>query len=377
MLDRQDCSLQPVPRREVSTAVVLYTSGTSGQPKGAELTHANLAKNAEIVSRTVLRLTRTDVVFGGLPLFHSFGQTVAMNAALIAGASLSLLPRFEPADALRVLHRDAATAFLGVPTMFHAVLRHPAGNSPPVASLRVALSGGAAMPLDWLHEFEDAFGCAVLEGYGLTETSPVACFNHPDRPRRAGSIGTPIEGVRMGVRGPDGSEVLDGEVGELVVRGHNVMKGYWRRPDATAEAVRDGWFHTGDLGVRDPDGYYRVVGRKKDLIIRGGYNVYPREVEDVLYEHPAVAEAAVIGIPHPTHGEEVAAVVSLRPSAQASPDELREHVRSRLAGYKYPRRVEIIPELPKGPTGKILKRALVPGLHPDAKPLPAPDANPR
>ncbi|WP_281246926.1 AMP-binding protein [Amycolatopsis saalfeldensis] len=361
----------------MSTAVVLYTSGTSGQPKGAELTHANLAKNAEIVSRTVLRLTRTDVVFGGLPLFHSFGQTVAMNAALIAGASLSLLPRFEPADALRVLHRDAATAFLGVPTMFHAVLRHPAGNSPPVASLRVALSGGAAMPLDWLHEFEDAFGCAVLEGYGLTETSPVACFNHPDRPRRAGSIGTPIEGVRMGVRGPDGSEVLDGEVGELVVRGHNVMKGYWRRPDATAEAVRDGWFHTGDLGVRDPDGYYRVVGRKKDLIIRGGYNVYPREVEDVLYEHPAVAEAAVIGIPHPTHGEEVAAVVSLRPSAQASPDELREHVRSRLAGYKYPRRVEIIPELPKGPTGKILKRALVPGLHPDAKPLPAPDANPR
>jgi long-chain acyl-CoA synthetase len=211
-----------------------------------------------------------------------------------------------------------------------------------------------------LRGFEKAFGCLVLEGYGLSETSPVASFNHPDRERRPGSIGTPIRGVQMQVVDEHGREVPQGDVGEIAIRGHNVMKGYWRRPEETAAAIRDGWFYSGDMGRVDEDGYFAIVDRKKDLIIRGGYNVYPREVEEVLYEHPAVAEAAVIGVPHPQLGEEVAAAVALKPGATATPEELREHVKSQVAAYKYPRRVWIVDALPKGPTGKILKREIVP-----------------
>jgi long-chain acyl-CoA synthetase len=222
------------------------------------------------------------------------------------------------------------------------------------------VSGGQSLPVELLRGFEQAFGCQILEGYGLSETSPVACQNRPDRERRPGSIGIPIEGVEMKVVDEGGREVADGEVGEILIRGPNVMKGYWQRPDATAETIRDGWLHSGDLGRRDPDGYFYVVDRKKDLIIRGGYNVYPREVEELLYEHPDVVEAAVVGIPDPTHGEEVGAAVVLRDGAGASTEELREHVRSRLAPYKYPRRIWLLDELPKGPTGKILKREIQP-----------------
>jgi long-chain acyl-CoA synthetase len=344
-----------IPREPSDTAVILYTSGTTGRPKGAELTHDNLIRNTEVTRTTLLRLTEHDVVLGALPLFHAFGQVVGLNCAVSAGACLTLLPRFDAAEALRIIERDRVTAFLGVPTMYGAMqLAGPERGG--TTSLRVCVSGGAALPVEVLHAFEEAFGCTVLEGYGLSETSPVACFNHPDRPRRPGSIGTPILGVELRVVGPDGADVPDGETGEIAVRGHNVMKGYWRNPEATAETVPDGWLRTGDLGVRDPDGYFRIVDRKKDLIIRGGYNVYPREIEEVLHEHPAVAEAAVIGVPHPTHGEEVAAVVALRPGASSSPDELRAFVRARVAAYKYPRLVRIVDALPKGATGKILKR---------------------
>ncbi|MGW7823606.1 long-chain-fatty-acid--CoA ligase [Streptomyces puniciscabiei] len=344
-------------RAPSDTAVILYTSGTTGRPKGAELTHDNLVRNTAVTRTTLLRLTEQDVVFGGLPLFHAFGQVVGLNCAVAAGACLTLLPRFDAGRALEIIERDRVTAFLGVPTMYGSLLA--AGGQADTASLRVCVSGGASLPVEILHAFETAFDCAVLEGYGLSETSPVACFNHPDRPRRPGSIGTPVDGVEMRVLDPDGAEVPDGTPGEIVIRGHNVMKGYWRNPRATAEAVPDGWLRTGDIGVRDRDGSFRIVDRKKDLIIRGGFNVYPREVEEVLYEHPAVAEAAVIAVPHAVHGDEVAAVVTLKPGSGAGADELREFVKSRVAAYKYPRVVRIVDALPKGATGKILKREIV------------------
>jgi long-chain acyl-CoA synthetase len=347
-------------RDPAETAVILYTSGTTGQPKGAELTHANLGRNVEVLCADLLELTPEDVIFGGLPLFHSFGQTCTLNAAVAAGASLSLLPRFDPGQALQLLASHRASVFAGVPTMYGALLGHPDRAAYDVSALRVCVSGGAAMPVEVLRGFEKAFGCLVLEGYGLSETSPVASFNHPDRERRPGSIGTPIRGVQMRVVDEHGREVPRGEVGEIVIRGHNVMKGYWRRPEETAAAIPDGWFHSGDMGRVDEDGYFAIVDRKKDLIIRGGYNVYPREVEEVLYEHPAVAEAAVIGVPHPELGEEVGAAVALKPGSTVTVEELREHVRRQVAAYKYPRTLWFVDALPKGPTGKILKREIVP-----------------
>ena len=341
------------------TAVILYTSGTTGRPKGAELTHANLITNAEVTGRDLLRIGADDVIFGGLPLFHSFGQTCTLNTAVAAGATLTVLPRFDPAQALRMLAEHRATIFAGVPTMYSALLHVPNRGDYDVSALRVSVSGGAAMPVEVLRQFEDAFGCIVLEGYGLSETSPVASFNHPDRERKPGSIGTPIRGVEMRVVDEAGHEVSQGEVGEIAIRGHNIMKGYWRKPDATADAISaDGWFRTGDVGQVDEDGYYYIVDRKKDLIIRGGYNVYPREVEEVLYEHPAVAEAAVIGMPHAELGEEVGAAVVLKPGTSVSEDELRAFVKAQVAAYKYPRRVWFVDVLPKGPTGKILKREI-------------------
>jgi len=342
------------------TAVILYTSGTTGKPKGAELTHGGLSRNAEVSGRTLFHLGAEDVVLGALPLFHAFGQTCALNASVAFGSTLSLLPRFDPGKALEVMQRDGVTVFMGVPTMYSALLHHPAAADQDTSSLRLCVSGGAALPVEVLRSFEKAFGCMILEGYGLSETSPVASFNHPDAERKPGSIGTPIEGVEMRLVDDAGGEVGRDGVGEIAIRGHNVMKGYWQRPDATAEAVQDGWFRTGDVARRDSDGYYYIVDRKKDLIIRGGYNVYPREIEEVLYEHPAVAEAAVVGIRDESLGEEVGAAVALKPGASATPDELREHVKKQVASYKYPRRVWLVDALPKGPTGKILKREIVP-----------------
>ncbi len=347
-----------VERSGDDTAVILYTSGTTGQPKGAELTHANLIDNINVTAETLIRATPDDVVFGGLPLFHVFGQTCGLNLAVKVGATLTLLPRFDPLKALDVLARDRVSVFEGVPTMFTALVRHPERGAFDLSALRVCVTGGSAMPVEVLHAFEAAFGCVVLEGYGLSETSPVACFNHPDTVRKPGSIGTPIRGVDLRLVDHTGTAVARGEVGEICIHGHNVMKGYWGKSDATAAAIQDGWFHTGDLARVDEDGCYFIVDRKKDLIIRGGYNVYPREIEEVLHEHPAVLEAAVIGVPHTELGEEVGAAVALRPGAWASADELREFVKRRVAAYKYPRLVEVRDALPKGATGKILKREI-------------------
>ncbi|MFK0024999.1 long-chain fatty acid--CoA ligase [Streptomyces sp. NPDC090798] len=348
-----------VDRTDDDPALILYTSGTTGTPKGAELSHRNLATNTATTAETLLQVGPDDVLFGGLPLFHAFGQTCALNTAVAAGATLTLLPRFEPQRALEIMARDGVTVFLGVPTMYAALLHAELPEGFDAGRLRLAVSGGAALPVEVLHGFERRFGATVLEGYGLSETSPVAAFNHPDRPRKAGSIGLPIRGVEMRLVAEGGAAVPPGEVGEIAIRGDNVMTGYWNRPEATAEAIRDGWFHSGDLARVDEDGFYFIVDRKKDLIIRGGYNVYPREVEEVLYEHPAVAEAAVVGVPHAVHGEEIAAVITLRPGAHATAEEIRDHVKDRVAAYKYPRIVTFTAELPKGPTGKILKREIV------------------
>ena len=348
-----------VDRAPSDTAVILYTSGTTGQPKGAELTHDNLLRNVEVTRTTLLNLRPGDVVLGALPLFHSFGQVVGMGCAIATGASLSLLTRFDPGRALEIIKRDQVTVLPGVPTMYAAILHSAAGSAGDVASLRLCVSGGAAMPVELLRSFEKEFECVILEGYGLSETSPVASFNHPDRARKPGTIGQAISGVDMRVQDDAGVPLPAGAVGEIAVRGHNVMKGYWGRPEETAEVLADGWLRTGDLGWVDSEGYFTIVDRKKDMIIRGGLNVYPREVEEVLYEHPAVAEAAVIGVRDDRLGEEVAAVVMLKPGASATPDELREQVKSQLAAYKYPRYVWIVAELPHGDTGKILKRAIV------------------
>src|SRR5215471_11362361 len=324
--------LGPVPasadRADDDDAVILYTSGTTGRPKGAELTHANLTRNASLTAATLLGVGPGDVVMGCLPLFHIFGLTCGLNVTIIEG----------------------------VPTMYAAMLHHPDSAQADASSLRLCVSGGSAMPVEILRGFEQAFGCVILEGYGLSETSPVASFNHPDKIRKPGSIGTPIAGVQMRVVGTGGADLPAGEVGEIVIRGHNVMKGYWRQPGATAEAIQDGCFRTGDLAKIDEDGYFYIVDRKKDLIIRGGLNVYPREIEEVLYEHPAVAEAAVIGIPHDELGEEIGAAVVLKPGMNATPEELREFVRERVAPYKYPRCLWLAPALPKGATGKIVRR---------------------
>jgi len=350
-------SPEVVRRADDDTAVILYTSGTTGTPKGAELTHANMHRNASVTATSLLSLDPEDVVMGCLPLFHSFGQTCGLNAAVLSGACLTLIPRFSPAAALEVISRDRVTVFEGVPTMYVGLLGADVGAA-DTSSLRLCVSGGAALPVEVLHGFEKAFDTVILEGYGLSETSPVATFNRYDN-RKPGSIGLPIEGVEIKlIDADDGDLTTTGEVGEIAIRGHNVMKGYWNRPEATAQAMRGGWFRTGDLAKADEDGFYYVVDRKKDMIIRGGYNVYPREIEEVLYEHPAVLEAAVIGVPHPSLGEEVGAAVALRSGAQATPEELREFVKQRVAAYKYPRHVWLTDGLPKGPTGKVLKREI-------------------
>ncbi|MGV9713194.1 long-chain-fatty-acid--CoA ligase [Gordonia sp. NPDC003424] len=341
------------------TSVILYTSGTTGAPKGAELTHANMIRNAEICADAPLvGLSTGDVVFGGLPLFHVFGQTCMMNAAVLTGATLTLLPRFDPERALEIIERDKVTHMGGVPTMFVALSQFTEHERFDTSSLTRCVSGGAALPVEVLKAFEDAYGAVILEGYGLSETSPAVSFNHADRERKPGSVGQPVEGVEMKLVDDAWNEVPEGSDGEIAVKGHNVMKGYFGNPEATDAVLRDGWFRTGDIGRRDEDGYYFIVDRAKDMIIRGGYNVYPREVEEVLYGHPAVGSVAVVGIPSQMHGEEVAAVVTLKPGMTATEDEIRDYAKERVAAYKYPRVVRLVDALPLGPTGKILKREI-------------------
>ncbi len=351
------------PEREVAdrdgddTAVILYTSGTTGQPKGAELTHDNMLSNAK-ASQRLFGLAEDDVVLGALPLFHSFGQTCCMNACAVSGATMTFIPRFDPEKALEIIERDEVTLFAGVPTMYNAMLNSDAREKFDHSSLKLCASGGSAMPGELMRGFEKAFDCKILEGYGLSETSPVASFNHPDKERKVGSIGTPIEGVEMKLVDDDGNDVEPGEVGEIAIKGLNVMKGYWNKPEETDEAIVDGWFLSGDMGKVDEDGYFFIVDRKKELIIRGGYNVYPREIEEVLYEHEGVLEAAVIGVPDDSMGEEVGAAVVLKQGQDVSADDLKAYVKEEVANYKYPRKIWFVDELPKGPTGKILKREI-------------------
>ena len=347
-----------VPTGSDDTAVILYTSGTTGQPKGAELSHFNMFFNAMVGVEKLLFLQVDEVGLAVLPLFHSFGQTCVLNALIYGGATITMLPRFDPIKAMEIIQRDKVTYFAGVPTMYFYLLNHPEASKYDLSSLRLCISGGSSMPVEVLLAFNKKYNVKIMEGYGLSETAPIASFNHRHRDPKPGSIGTPLWGVDMKLVGAAGEPVLPGEMGEIVVRGHNVMKGYYKRPTATAEAIRHGWFHTGDLAKMDEEGYYFIVDRVKDMIIRGGFNVYPREVEEILYAHPAVAEVAVIGVPDPALGEEIKAVVACKPGQHADEQELIDYCKERLAAYKYPRSIEFREALPKTATGKILKREL-------------------
>jgi long-chain acyl-CoA synthetase len=348
-------------REPLDPAVLFYTSGTTGRPKGAVLSHFNLVMNAFTNAFTANNIAADEVMLGCLPLFHTFGQTVALNGTFLAGGTLILQPRFEPAEALRLMDEHGVTAFLGVPTMYMALLAAAKAGG-PLPRLRLCVSGGAPLPVKVLEEFNTTFDVTIQEGYGLSETSPTATVNQLDYGVEAGSIGHPIWGVEVEIADPDVDDAIVlkpvGEVGEIVIRGHDVFEGYHGRPEATAAAIVDGWFRSGDLGFKDERGFLRIVDRKKDLILRGGYNVYPREVEEVLVRHPDVDQVAVVGVPHETHGEEVLAVVVVREGADLDAGALLDWVGERVARHKRPRLVRFVDELPLGPSRKVLKREL-------------------
>ena len=363
---QQPPTFDTVATDEDDTAVILYTSGTTGQPKGAELRHRNMRDNA--LSGTPLfdaDPERPDTYLCVLPLFHSFGQSVVQNGAFAYGGTVVMLPRFEAGPALGLMAKEGVTFFAGVPTMYWALLGALEGSGIDVEALarhlRVAVAGGSALPVEVHKEFQSKFGVTILEGYGLSETSPVASFSKHGEPVRPGSIGTPIPGVEMKLLQPDSWDEAEGgpdAIGEIAIKGHNIMKGYYNRPEATAESISEGWFRSGDLGRRDEDGWYYIVDRSKDMIIRGGYNVYPREIEEVLMTHPAVSLVAVIGVPHESHGEEIKAVVIRNDGAEVTEDELIAWSKEQMATYKYPRIVQFVDALPMTATGKILKREL-------------------
>jgi long-chain acyl-CoA synthetase len=345
------------------TAVILYTSGTTGFPKGAELSHASMTLNA-LGSRELCQMTHEDVVAIVLPLFHSFGQTVLMNAGLSRGATLVLIPRFTPDGLLGAMQAEKVSVFAGVPTMYWAMLtfedpQKKIDIATIARNLRIGVSGASSLPLEIIKGIEKKYGIPIVEGYGLSETCPVVTFNHVHKVRKPGSVGTPIWGIEVQVVDANSKPLPPGEVGEVAVRGHNVMKGYYNKPEATAEAFKGtSWFHTGDLGKLDEEGYLYIVDRVKDMIIRGGFNVYPREVEEVLMTHPAVSMASVIGVPHDQHGEEVKAYIVLKPGSSLTVEALVAWSKEQMAAYKYPRIVEFREALPMTATGKILKKEL-------------------
>lgn len=347
---------EPVAVEEDDTAVILYTSGTTGYPKGAMLTHKNLYSNARDIGE-YLDIRTTDRVITTLPVFHVFALTVVVNAPLIKGATLLLAPRFSPGEIFKLAKDYEATVFAGVPTMFNFLYQFEEGDPADFETIRLAISGGASLPVSLLHSFEQKFNVRISEGYGLSEASPVTCFNPLNRERKPGSIGQSIMNVENKVVDPEGNEVPVGEVGELIVRGPNVMKGYYKAPEETANAIRDGWLYTGDLARKDEEDYFYIVDRKKDMIIVGGYNVYPREVEEVLYAHPNVVEAAVVGFPDADFGEAVHAYVVLK-EPTTTPEELRAYCAEHIVKYKVPKEIDILDELPKNTTGKILRRTL-------------------
>jgi long-chain acyl-CoA synthetase len=357
----QSPEFQAVQMDANDTAVVLYTSGTTGKPKGAELTHSNMIMNP-LAFRTCIEITPDDRVLCVLPMFHSYGQSTQMNAGLMAGATLVLLPRFSPEAVLQLMQDEDITLWSGVPTMYWDILNYPDADKFDLKkisnTLRMCGSGGAAIPVEVMKAFEKTFDVMILEGYGLSETSPVACSNRPDVARKPGSIGLPIWGVEMRCVDENMNDVKPGEPGEVVIRGHNIMKGYYKRPEATEEAFKGGWFHSGDVAKRDEDGYFYIVDRTKDMIIRGGFNVYPREIEEVLVTHEHVSLAAVIGIPDDEYGEEVVAFIIPAAGANVEAHTIKAWAKENMAAYKYPRIVEIVEEFPLGPSGKILKREL-------------------
>jgi len=355
------------PTRPDDTCAILYTSGTTGQPKGAELTHLNLWSN--VVTTWSSHLPMLDFTDGEqktvlitLPLFHTTGQTVQMNTNLYGGNRVVLLPRFDAKTTLDTFVAERVNFWIGVPTMYWSLTKYVEENEydvrPIAESMKVCTSGGAPMPVELMRSFEELFKVRVLEGYGLSETSPLACFNHIEKPSKPGTVGQPIFGVDVRCFDDDDREVARGMRGEVVIRGTNVMKGYYKRPEATAEAFRNGWFHTGDIGIMDEEGYLAIVDRKKDMILRGGYNVYPRELEEVIITHPAISLCAVIGVPDERLGEEVKAFVVLKQDQHLSKEDFFAWCRVQIAANKYPRHVEFRDSLPIGGTGKIIKRAL-------------------
>ncbi|RKS68657.1 long-chain acyl-CoA synthetase [Actinomadura pelletieri DSM 43383] len=359
-LGAQPNTFETVQTEPNDTAVIIYTSGTTGQPKGAELTHHNLLLNA-MVDDTLFYRTLHDTMLATLPLFHIFGQTCVMNVGFYRHATLVMQTRFEAEQAVELMVKEKVSVFAGVPTMYWGLLTHATSDEDIATireNLRVAVSGGSALPMEVLKGIKQKFDVDVLEGYGLSETSPVASFNRPDRPTKPGSIGLPVWGVEMKLIDEEWKEIEGEGPGEIAIRGHNIMKGYHGRPDATADAIKDGWFRTGDVARRDEDGYYFIIDRSKDMIIRGGYNVYPREVEEVLMTHPDVSLAAVVGVEHPSLGEEIKAYVIRTPGATVTEDDLVAWGKEQFASYKYPRIIEFRDELPMTATGKILKREL-------------------
>jgi long-chain acyl-CoA synthetase len=363
LIGKQPAAFETVQTQFEETAVILYTSGTTGFPKGAELSHANMTMNA-IASRDIMQMKADDIHVLVLPLFHSFGQTCQMNAGFSLGNTLVLIPRFSPEAVLGAMQEEKVTIFVGVPTMYWVLLTYEdKENQFDIEainkSLRIGVSGASSLPLEIIKGIEEKYSIPIVEGYGLSETCPVATFNHLHKERKPGSVGTPIWGIEVKVFDADNNEAAVGEVGEIAIRGHNVMKGYYNKPEATADAITDsGWFLSGDLGRKDDDDYLYIVDRVKDMIIRGGYNVYPREVEEILMTHPAVSMASVIGVPHDQHGEEIKAFIVPKPGAAATPEEIIAWSKDLMAVYKYPRIVELREALPMTATGKILKKEL-------------------
>ncbi|GJM31229.1 MAG: long-chain-fatty-acid--CoA ligase [Saprospiraceae bacterium] len=342
------------------TAVIIYTSGTTGRPKGAELTHSNLLLNANL-SRDLLAQGSNDVSLIVLPLFHIFAMTVLLNAGVYDGITAILLPRFDAEAVFALMQKHQVTVFAGVPTMYWGLLNYTEDKfdyKKIAETLRICVSGGASLPVQVLKDFEARFDVPIIEGYGMSEGSPVVTFNHIKVGRKAGSIGTPVWGVEVKIVDENDQEVPVGEKGELLYRGHNVMKGYYKKPEANATSLRGGWMHSGDVAVKDEEGYFFIVDRTKDMVIRGGLNVYPREVEEVIMNHEAVSLVAVIGVPHEEFGEEIKAFVVLKDGASISEEDLISWTKEHIAAYKYPRQIEFIDALPMSATGKILKKEL-------------------
>ena len=362
LIKNQSTSFVPYLAQENETAVIIHTSGTTGIQKGAELTHANLTMNAMVVSTSnVANIQSYDRLLAALPLNHVFGQTVMMNAGILSGATIVLMPRFDPNKVFQVMDDENITIFSGVPTMFWAMLRSKTENidlEKVARNLKTVISGGDSLPVEIFNNFKAKYNIEITEGYGMTEGSPVVTFSHKDKPLKPGSIGTALWGVEIKLIDDSGKEVKTGEMGEIIFKGFNVMKGYYNNPKGTEEVLKNGWMHSGDLAFMDTEGFIFIMGRKKELIIRSGLNVYPKEVEMVLMKHKSISMVCVVGVPDKIKGEEVKAFAVLKPNQEITPSEIRSWVNERIASYKCPKHIEFVKALPMNATGKILKREL-------------------